>query len=283
MSPKRTRMTLQEAADRLGVHYMTAYRYVRTGRLPAVKEGAEWRVDPRDLERFNGGTSTRARRRRRADYPTRLADRLVAGDEPGAWAVTEDALTAGLEPAEVYLELFSPAMEQIGEGWAEGRLSVADEHQASAIMLRLIGRLGPRMRRRGRTRGAVVLAAPPGDHHSVPVALLTDLLRMRGFRVHDLGADVPADPLADTARHAERLVGVGIGATTSHNEEHIAESVAAVRAAVDAPIVLGGRAVPDRDSARRLGADAWAPKAPEAIAVFESLASAGEIPEGALT
>ena len=28
-------LTLQEAADLLGVHYMTAYRYVRTGRLPA--------------------------------------------------------------------------------------------------------------------------------------------------------------------------------------------------------------------------------------------------------
>ena len=43
------RISLQEAADALGVHYMTAYRYVRTGRLPAVKDGAEWRVDPADL------------------------------------------------------------------------------------------------------------------------------------------------------------------------------------------------------------------------------------------
>ncbi|MDA8269090.1 MAG: helix-turn-helix domain-containing protein [Actinomycetota bacterium] len=30
---------LQQAADRLGVHYMTVYRYVRTGRLPATKVG----------------------------------------------------------------------------------------------------------------------------------------------------------------------------------------------------------------------------------------------------
>ena len=32
-----SRLTLQEAADRLGVHYMTAYRYVRTGRLERFK------------------------------------------------------------------------------------------------------------------------------------------------------------------------------------------------------------------------------------------------------
>ena len=41
---------LQEAADRLGVHYMTAYRYVRTGRLPATRIGSQWWVDPGDLK-----------------------------------------------------------------------------------------------------------------------------------------------------------------------------------------------------------------------------------------
>ena len=37
-------LTLQEAADLLGVHYMTAYRYVRTGRLPGTRVGAHWQV-----------------------------------------------------------------------------------------------------------------------------------------------------------------------------------------------------------------------------------------------
>ena len=34
-------ISLQEAASRLGVHYMTAYRYVRTGRLPAQRDGVQ--------------------------------------------------------------------------------------------------------------------------------------------------------------------------------------------------------------------------------------------------
>ena len=38
------RVTLHEAAKRLGVHYMTAYRYVRTGRLPAERDGAHWLI-----------------------------------------------------------------------------------------------------------------------------------------------------------------------------------------------------------------------------------------------
>ena len=45
-------LTLQEAADLLGVHYMTAYRYVRTGRLPGTRVKAHWRVRHADLAKI---------------------------------------------------------------------------------------------------------------------------------------------------------------------------------------------------------------------------------------
>ena len=45
-------LTLQEAADELGVHYMTAYRYVRLGMLEATKRGRSWVVHREDLEAF---------------------------------------------------------------------------------------------------------------------------------------------------------------------------------------------------------------------------------------
>ena len=45
-------ITLQQAADRLGVHYMTAYRYIRLGILGAHKVGGRWLVDPPDLDRL---------------------------------------------------------------------------------------------------------------------------------------------------------------------------------------------------------------------------------------
>ena len=52
-------MTLQEAAERLGVHYMTAYRYVRTGKLPAEKAGVHWMVDPADVDRLRTAPTSR--------------------------------------------------------------------------------------------------------------------------------------------------------------------------------------------------------------------------------
>ena len=49
--PKKP-LTLLQAADKLGVHYMTVYRYVRTGKLPATRVGGAWQVDPDDLARL---------------------------------------------------------------------------------------------------------------------------------------------------------------------------------------------------------------------------------------
>ena len=42
-------VTLAQAAEHLNVHYMTAYRYVRTGRMIAEKRGGQWWVQPADL------------------------------------------------------------------------------------------------------------------------------------------------------------------------------------------------------------------------------------------
>lgn len=270
-------ITLQEAADELGVHYMTAYRYVRTGRLHAVKDGAEWRVDPADLRSLQVGrrpstTNGATRESRWTADPGRLAGRLVAGDEPGSWQLLEDALTAGASPEAVYTDLLVPAMAQVGDRWAAGTVTVAEEHTATVTVQRLTGRLGPRFRRPGRKRGTIVLGAAPGDHHGLAVGLLADPLRGRGFRVTDLGADVPVEAWLDAARGAERLRAIGISVVAAGLDAVVAGTVAALHEAVDVPVILGGGALRDADHATALEADGWAPSHTEALDLFERLA-----------
>lgn len=270
-------ISLQEAADELGVHYMTAYRYVRTGRLHAVKDGAEWRVDPDDLRSMQVGRRTSAtngveRESRWTPDPGRLARRLVHGDEPGSWQLLEDALTAGASPEAVYTDLLVPAMAEVGDRWAAGTVTVAEEHTATVTVQRLTGRLGPRFRRPGRKRGTIVLGAAPGDHHGLAVGLLADPLRGRGFRVTDLGADVPVEAWLDAARGAERLRSIGISVVATGLDAIVAGTVAALHDAVTAPVVLGGGALRDADHAKALGADGWAPTHAEALDLFDRLA-----------
>lgn len=265
-------VTLQQAADRLGLHYMTVYRYVRTGRLPGHKVGAEWRVDPADLAAFESDGTPPPATSRRTDHGRRLFDRLVAGDERGAWTVVQSALASGLDPDALYLRVIAPALTTIGDRWAEGAVSVGEEHQATVVVQRLIGRLGPMFTRRGRTRGTVVLGAPPGDSHSLPSSLFADLLRGEGLGVVDLGADTPIDSFVDAALQADRLVAVAISVTTPGNEAAVLDTVDAVRRAVAVPVVVGGGAVRSPLHATALGSAAYAGHEPEALELFSRLA-----------
>lgn len=250
-------LTLHEAADRLGVHYMTAYRYVRTGRLAAERSGARWMVNARDVtalvdRRSGGGVATPVAGMAtdsHADggaYAVRLESRLIRGDEAGAWGVVEEALGSSMGPEDVYTGVLAPAMASIGERWARGDLEIEKEHMASAIVQRLIGRLGPSFARRGLRRGTVVLSAPAGDDHGIPLLLVGDLLRSRGFEVVDLGANTPPSALSRVVAGVDRLVAVGVCATRPDNDEAISDAVTAVAGVTDVPVIVGGHGVDTR-------------------------------------
>ncbi len=272
---RRAPITLQAAAERLGVHYMTAYRYVRTGRLPATRDGVEWRVDPADVDRLRATSTAPARRGTRGQAAQRLEQRMLAGDVAGSWAVVEAALVSGATPPEVHLELLAPSLRSIGRRWADGEITVADEHRASVTAQRIIGQLGPRFARRGRTRGTVVIGAPSGELHALPSAILADLLRDAGYRVVDLGANTPPESFVDAALGAERLLAIGIGVTNDGLDDVVADAVRALRAAdLDARVLVGGAAITDEAHARRLGADAWS--GADASSVLQAIEAAGQ-------
>jgi excisionase family DNA binding protein len=266
------RITLGEAAERLGVHYMTVYRYVRTGRLPASRAGAQWLIDADDLTRLSKPGARRTRGSARSDAPRVLVSRLVAGDEAGCWSVLEAALASGAEPDEVLLDVIGAALTRIGDEWAAGSLDVADEHRATSIAQRLIGRLGPQFARRGRKRGRLIVGAPAGEEHALPSAMLSDVLRGARFDVHDLGADTPPESFAVAATDADRLRAILIGVTTPGNDTAVRETLVAIRRRVgNVPLLLGGAAIRDDAHAARLGAGWTGRDARDALAAVERI------------
>ncbi len=251
-------LTLHEAAERLGVHYNTAYRYVRRGRLRARRVSGEWRIDPNDLETVGAPTSGV---RGAPDWPghrTRLRERLVVGDLEGSWSVVSDVLDSGAVATDVHTELIGPTMRTIGEEWASGRLRIEDEHRATAVVMMLLGRLSSQTTRRGRRKGSVVLGAAPNDRHALPVSMMADLLRAAGFAAVDLGADVPAASFARSVTGDDELLGLALFAGVPGNDDAVASVFAAVRPVrpPTAVMIAGGSGIDDADHARRLGADA---------------------------
>jgi excisionase family DNA binding protein len=266
-------LTLHEAAEQLGVHYMTAYRYVRLGQLDAVKVGGTWQVTTAALDAFrHQRDGAQPARLRAVPWSDRLESRLLAGDASGAWGVIESALAGGSSVGDVYVEVLAPALHSIGDRWAAGEIDVAIEHRASGITSRLIGRLGSRCVRRGRSRGSIVLGSPTGEQHSLVVAMLADLLRLEGWDVSDLGADTPATSFLLTAESLDDLVAVGISVTNPESITSAAETCAVLHGAeVAVPILLGGQAIDGEAHARSLGADGYAVDAASMVRLIDAL------------
>lgn len=190
---------LQAAARQLGVHYQTAYKWVRSGELPARMVTGSYRLDRDAVARF---AERRARpipartRRPRTGFAVlsrRMYGHLVAGEERQAARLVSGLATDGLSMTMVAQDVLVPALSDIGEEWRAGRLEISIEHRASAIVERILGECYPNPR--GRRRGTVVVTALSGDRHVLPTTLAAVSLREDNWLVHHLGADLPPDEL----------------------------------------------------------------------------------------
>ncbi|MEU6084662.1 cobalamin-dependent protein [Streptomyces sp. NPDC047108] len=191
------------------------------------------------------------------------ADRLWAAigaqDEYAALEVVESALAAGLAPESVLLDVIGTVQHRVGIEWAANRMTVADEHAATAISERAVSALPrpPRPDVAAAERTRVTVACVDGEWHALPARLLAETLRLRGFHVDYLGAHVPSPHLI---AHLHRTAPAAV-ALSSSLPPRLPTAHAAITAcqAAGVPVIAGGAAFgPDGRYARLLGADAWA-------------------------
>jgi len=143
-----------------------------------------------------------------ADLGRAYAKAVLAGDEVGAELAVRDAIDARLTTAQIDDEIIAPALWLIGRLWARGEISIADEHLATEISLRVLAlqREATRTVEERRSRKAL-LAAPAGELHTVALQMISNLLRDAGYTVLMLGPDVPPDALAEAAcRHEPEVI-----------------------------------------------------------------------------
>jgi excisionase family DNA binding protein len=237
-------LPLREAADFLGVHYQTAYGWVRQGLLPATKAGRRYQVNVADVHALGAqraaGTPPRPEVQVRDWQPQadRFYDAIVAGEERLAHARLE-RLAAGVPFIELCERVIAPALRRIGDDWAAGDVTIAVEHRASAICERLIAPLAARQRR-GRPRGVAVTATPPGERHGLPALMAAGTLREDHWLVQYLATDLPASEVGRLADDvAARLI--VLSAVTEEGADRGATEAAQLAQACPGVLVLAGR------------------------------------------
>jgi methanogenic corrinoid protein MtbC1 len=175
------------------------------------------------------------------------AKALIAGDEVGAEHAVREALDARLSTAQIDDEIIAPALWLVGRLWARGEISVADEHLATQISLRVLALQREAQRTaRGRQGQKALVAAPEGEAHIVALQMVANLLRDAGYSVLMLGGDVPLEALAEAAARHEPEV-ICLSATMPSASDRLTIAIHEIqRSWPGAGYVLGGRGISSR-------------------------------------
>ncbi|KDN19598.1 cobalamin B12-binding domain-containing protein [Amycolatopsis rifamycinica] len=204
--------------------------------------------------------STAARGTAVAEHAERLWKAVTAGDEYAAADLVVRALGEGIDPESVLLDVIAAVQRRVGREWAANRLTVAQEHAATAINDRVIAGFGHLLERPEPHLGRITVACVDGEWHAMPARLLAEVLRLRGFAVDYLGAQVPAPHLV-THLHRTGPDAVALSGSLATRLPAAHATITACQAAAT-PVIAGGAAFgPDGRYARLLGAEAWAPDA----------------------
>src|ERR1700742_1243818 len=132
-----------------------------------------------------------------SDITARLRAALDSFDDQAAHAAL-DRLFAAVSVEASLAKVIIPYLHDLGNRWAAGSASVAQEHFAASLIR---GRLLGLARDWGAGEGpSVLLACLPGEAHDLGLVAFGVLLARRGWRVTFLGADTPFDALDGTVR-----------------------------------------------------------------------------------
>ena len=192
-----------------------------------------------------------------ADSPTidqetvlQFRNAALAGDVESLVSQIAQNRLRGLTLATIFDAIAAPALADIGERWARGVLTVAQEHIASMAVIESLARTRPLIERTGRDRGKVLLACCGDEQHDIAVRMGALLAYGLGFTAMLVGARAPVADLSLLIT-GERPRFVVVSASSSADPKMVAVEVTAIvetsRAAGATVIVGGSGMVPARD------------------------------------
>ena len=199
---------------------------------------------------------------------------LLDGQHHAALHVVQHALAQGHSLPDIETHVVQPAMVRIGEGWQANRVTVAQEHMATAIAHAILSSCLDRDTLPPPNGLRILLACVEGNHHALGLRMVADAFEVQGWEVTYLGANVPTRSLVDMVV-AERPHLLGLSVSFAPQLGAVRDTIAQLQARMsDArpPVMVGGLAINRfRPLAHMLGVDGHAASAQDAVSLASQL------------
>jgi corrinoid protein of di/trimethylamine methyltransferase len=205
----------------------------------------------------------------------KMQQAVMEGDKDKARQAATQALEAKLDPRQAIEEGFSPAIKKMGELWEEGEAFLPELVMSAEAMKEGIEVLKPEMAKRQESApnlGTVVIGTIHGDIHDIGKSLVAALLAAVGFKVFDLGVDVPAEKFVEEAKaHNADIIGISaLLTTTMPGQKKVIELLNAQGIRSRFKVLVGGAPI-SKKWAQDIGADSAPMGALEAVQTARSM------------
>jgi trimethylamine corrinoid protein len=203
-----------------------------------------------------------------------ISTAIVNLDEEKAVEYANKAINDNLPLLEVIEKGFAAGIRKVGELWEEGEFFLPELMRGARIMQNCLDLLIPHLESISEkiSRGTVVIATIEGDIHSIGKTIVGTMLSAYGYRVYDLGADVPVERIVEKAIEKEADV-IGVSAlltTTMIGQKRVIELLQEKNLASKFKVILGGAPV-TKTWTEECNADGFAENAIDAVRLVNSL------------
>lgn len=208
-----------------------------------------------------------------------MAQSIIDGEAEEAERLALEAIELGIDPLDAINKGFVVGVDDVGNRFSCGDAFLPELVMAGEAMKTAVGVLEPEMAKQGSERkmlGTIVLGTIEGDIHDIGKTLVGTMLSASGFKVFDLGVDVPVMTLVEKAR-LENADIIGVSAlltTTMVKQRDVIEALDDMGLRPKVKVMVGGAPV-TRDWAEKIGADGFSEDSIGAVAVAKELLKVG--------
>jgi corrinoid protein of di/trimethylamine methyltransferase len=198
---------------------------------------------------------------------------VVAGDTQTARQLAQAVVEAGIPPREAIVHGYTRAIQIVGDRYDRRECFVPEVLVAAEAMRAGVQELKGYLEDGDEvSKGTVVIASIEGDLHDIGKNIVALMLEMQGYRVHDLGRDVPVDRVIDEAQaqQADVIAVSALMTTSMKNMARLIERLVERGCREQFTVAIGGAAV-NQAYCERIGADLFAHNAVEAVRRLERL------------
>jgi corrinoid protein of di/trimethylamine methyltransferase len=204
-----------------------------------------------------------------------IKEALINGDQNGIVELTKKALQDGIEPMTIINSALTVGMQFVGDGFSAGEFFLPNLVAAGAAMQKAMSILEPELQARQeevQRAGTVVIGTVKGDIHEIGKSLVATLLSCNGFKVYDVGVDVPTETfVAKAVETGADLLGLSALLTTTMTmQRKVIEALEKADLRDRVKVMVGGAPV-SGEWAESIGADGYAEDAMAAVRLAKRL------------